>query len=97
VYSREDIDNPRTAHNRAMGGSGNPKLSAQQSLFFSAFSETVGIIGIKQEKDSTCQSAARSSKPDDKPKTIQRTYRFNTKLFEALRMTALLTCPTRSG
>jgi len=29
------------------------------------------------------KSAARSPKPDEKPKTIQRTYRFNTKLFEA--------------
>ena len=29
------------------------------------------------------KNAARSSKPDDKPKTIQRTYRFDTKLFEA--------------
>jgi hypothetical protein len=29
------------------------------------------------------KSATRPSKPDDKPKTLQRTYRFNTKLFEA--------------
>jgi hypothetical protein len=50
------------------------------------FSGMVGIIGIKQEQNSTMprvKNAARSSKPDDKPKTIQRTYRFDTKLFEA--------------
>ena len=29
------------------------------------------------------KGTTRSSKPDEKPKTIQRTYRFNTKLFEA--------------
>ena len=29
------------------------------------------------------KSATRPSKPADKPKTLQRTYRFNTKLFEA--------------
>jgi hypothetical protein len=29
------------------------------------------------------KSAARPSKLDEKPKTIQRTYRFNTNLFEA--------------
>jgi hypothetical protein len=46
----------------------------------------VGIIGIKQEKDSTMPRAkndARSPRMDDRPKTLQRTYRFNTKLFEA--------------
>ncbi len=29
------------------------------------------------------KNAARSSKTNDKPKTLQRTYRFDTKLFEA--------------
>ena len=29
------------------------------------------------------KSAARPAKLDEKPKTLQRTYRFNTKLFEA--------------
>jgi hypothetical protein len=29
------------------------------------------------------KSASRLPKLDDKPKTLQRTYRFNTKLFEA--------------
>jgi hypothetical protein len=29
------------------------------------------------------KSAARPPKLDEKPKTLQRTYRFNTKLFEA--------------
>lgn len=29
------------------------------------------------------KNAARSSKTDDKPNTIQRTYRFNAKLFDA--------------
>jgi Fe-S-cluster formation regulator IscX/YfhJ len=32
---------------------------------------------------SRAKNANRSLKPDEKPKTIQRTYRFDTKVFEA--------------
>ena len=101
VLMGRDIDNPWHGTQSSYGpGAGIPKLPAQQSLFHSVFSGMVGIIGIKQEKDSTWQKAkaplARSSRmisprPSSEPTASTQNYLRHLKTIE------LLTCQIPSG
>ena len=84
VLMGRDIDNSWHGTQSSYGpGAGIPNLPAQQSSSLPVFSGMVGIIGIKQEKDSTWQKAkaplARPSrmispKPSSEPTASTQSY-----------------------
>jgi hypothetical protein len=87
VRTGRDIDNPWHGTQSSFGpGAGISNLPAQQSSFIRCLFWNGRYNWYQTGEEfnmAKAKSASRSPKLDDKPKTIQRTYRFDTKLFEA--------------